>query len=178
MKKNNYNAKAASTTAIAAVNIVAFISLFASLLFLTGCGSSAGNDAAFDAFKNRFVEKLWLQYPNWATGQGYYADADKLTVPDEKQRASNLAFSKLYADSLHGFEVKSLSANNQCDYKMMENYLAKAEWELTTFKEHEWNPAGYNVAEMLNDVLIKPFKPLKVRVAMLVAKLENVPARV
>ncbi len=149
---------------------------FAACFFEMGCAKGQKNDAGFDAFKNRFVEALWLQYPEWATGQGYYKYAEKLTVPDAKQRAENLAFYKLYADSLHGFEQKNLSPNNQCDYKMMENYLAKSEWQITKFKEFEWNPADYNVADAFNEVLIKPFKPLKERVGLLNKKLENVPA--
>ncbi len=149
---------------------------FVAVLFFASCGGEQKSDASFDAFKNRFVEALWLQNPEWATGQGYYKYAEKLTIPDANRRAASLAFCKLYVHSLHGFAPTNLSPNNQCDYKMMENYLAKTEWQITSFKEFEWNPADYNVADALNEVLIKPFKPLNERVQLLTKKLENVPA--
>ncbi len=152
-----------------------YLSIIAAL-FASSCGKTAGNDASFDAFKNRFIDQLWVQYPDWATSQGYYNYAEKLEIPSVKQREASLSFSKLYADSLHKFTINSLSANNQCDYKMIENYLAKKEWEINSFKEYEWNPAAYNVADAFNEVLIKPFKPLQERVAILSKKLEGIPA--
>ena len=142
---------------------------------MTACApKQGGTDAEFDAFKNRFINALWQQYPEWGVSVGYYKNAAILTVPDAKERAASLTFIQKYADSLHQFGVAGLSPNNQCDYKMLDNYFEKTRWETNEFKEYTWNPANYNVAEGLNELLIKPYDKLPKRLADINARLAKV----
>jgi uncharacterized protein (DUF885 family) len=99
-----------------------------------------------------------------------------MNIPDDKSRLSALSFTKKNVEAMAKFDVKSLSANNQCDFKMMDNYFKKTVWEIGTFKEFEWNPANFNVADAFNELLIKPYKPLKERLKDIMKKMEQVPA--
>ena len=159
----------------------AYFSIFLFVLFCmnntTIFAQKGGNiDAKFDAFKEKFILDLWKQYPEWGVSQGFYKYAAQLSVPDDKARLASLAFSKKNAEAMAKFDLKSLSANNQCDYKMLDNYFKKTAWEIGTFKEHEWNPAAFNVADAFNELLIKPYKPLKDRLKDIMKKMEQVPA--
>jgi uncharacterized protein (DUF885 family) len=141
-------------------------------LFFGACNNKSGGGD----FKARFINALWVQYPEWGVSVGFYKNAATLSLPTADERAKSLAFTKLYADSLHLFDLNGLSPNNQCDYKMLDNYFAKTIWETNDFKEYTWNPANYNVADGLNELLIKPYDKLPKRLADINARLEKVTA--
>src|ERR1700752_5425568 len=91
-----------------------------SITILFSCNSEkkseetlANQNAKFDAYKERFIEALWKQYPGWASGQGYHKYDSVLVIPNEATRASDLAFSKAYLDSLKSFDLNALSDNNK-----------------------------------------------------------------
>jgi uncharacterized protein (DUF885 family) len=153
--------------------------LFFAVLFLmnntTSFAQKGGIDAKFDAFKQKFILDLWKQYPEWGVSQGYYKYASMLSIPDDESRFAALTFNKKSAEAMAKFDVKALSPNNQCDFKMLDNYFKKTVWELSTFKEYEWNPASFNVADAFNELLIKPYKPLKERLKDIMKKMEHVP---
>src|SRR5690242_9493153 len=71
------------------------------------------NDAAFDSYKERFVEALWQQYPGWASSVGYHKYDSVLIVPDAAAREKEIAFCKGQLDSLKQFDDNSLSDNNK-----------------------------------------------------------------
>jgi len=115
-----------------------------SLALLAACGEKKDSettyqnqDAKFDAFKERFVESLWKQFPGWASGQGYHKYDSVLVIPNDASRNSDLVFCKSYMDSLKRFDINELSNNNKTDYHMIEDQLKSSQWYITDYKSFE-----------------------------------------
>lgn len=154
-------------------------------LFFASCGNNdqpqqgqtaVVANAGFDAYKNLFVEALWKVYPEWASSQGYHKYDSVLTVPDEAARTKQLNFAKAQLDSLKGFTLDSLSANNKTDYYMMQNQLESIVWGITEQKSFEWNPSEYNVCGGFAEMLNNNYDSLDVRVKNFYLKMAAVPA--
>jgi uncharacterized protein (DUF885 family) len=136
----------------------------------------AGQDSHFDHYKEQFIERLWELYPGWASSQGYHTYDSVLVVPDEAQRSKELAFCKANLDSLKGFDLQSLSDNNQTDYRLIESQLRSSEWYNTSFRSYEWNPSDYNVCGGFAEILANNYDSLDVRLHHFYLRLKNIPA--
>jgi len=134
------------------------------------------NDAAFDSYKERFVEALWQQYPGWASSVGYHKYDSVLIVPDAAAREKEIAFCKGQLDSLKQFDDNSLSDNNKIDKALMRNQLESSIWSVTEEKSYEWNPAQYNVSEGFADILNGTYDSLDNRLHNISKRLAAVPA--
>jgi uncharacterized protein (DUF885 family) len=130
----------------------------------------------FGSFKNNFIEALWKVNPDWANSVGYHKYDSVLTVPDQARRDKELAFCKIYLDSLHGYKINELSAGDKIDYHLIENQLLSTEWNINEFKSYEWNPSAYNVGEGFALLLTERYAPLDTRLHSFNAKLDNVKA--
>jgi uncharacterized protein (DUF885 family) len=137
---------------------------------------SSNQDAKFDVYKNRFVENLWKVYPGWASSQGYHKYDSILIIPNNAERNVELNFAKANLDSLKSFDSKELSANNQTDYKMIENQLNATIWSINEMKSWQWNPSEYNVCGSFSELLASNYAPLNQRMNDLYLKLKNVTA--
>lgn len=133
-------------------------------------------DAAFDAFRERFVLALWQQYPNWASSEGFHKYDAVLSIPDQTTRNSNNSFCKRYLDSLKKFDTKNLSVNNQTDIALIQNKLTSSIWYNTTFKAYEWNPAQYNVCGQFAVMLADDYEPLDNRLRNFAKKMDGISA--
>ncbi|MBN9482213.1 MAG: hypothetical protein BGO70_16685 [Bacteroidetes bacterium 43-93] len=134
------------------------------------------NDAAFDSYKERFVEALWRQYPGWASSVGYHKYDSILIVPDAAAREKEIAFCKGQLDSLQQFDDNSLSDNNKIDKAMMRNQLESSIWSVNEEKSYEWNPAQYNISEGFADILNGTYDSLDNRLHNIGKRLAVVPA--
>ena len=152
----------------------AFI-LFALLSVISCKNENMKDNTRFDSFKGNFIEALWKVYPEWANSEGYHKYDSILVLPTSQQRAKELEFCKTYMDSLHGFELKSLSESNQIDYHLIENQLLSAEWGINEFKSYEWNPSSYNVGGGFALLLSEKYAPLDQRLHSFNVKLTHVP---
>ncbi len=152
------------------------IAFFALLTVISCQTKKMNNSASFDNFKGNFIEALWKVYPEWANSEGYHKYDSVLVIPNQQQRDKELAFCKAYLDSLHGFELKSLSESNQIDYHLIENQLLSAQWSINEFKSYQWNPATYNVGGGFASLLIEKYAPLDQRLHSFNVKLTNVSA--
>lgn len=133
-------------------------------------------DAKFDAYKERFIEALWKQYPGWASSQGYHKYDSILVVSNGESRASDLVFCKTHLDSLKGFDVNALSDNNKTDYYMMEDQLKSSQWYITDYKSFEWNPSDYNVCGSFAEMLANNYDSLDNRLRNFYIRMKNIPA--
>ncbi|MDO7852422.1 DUF885 domain-containing protein [Hymenobacter convexus] len=115
--------------------------------------ASTNADARFDAFKNRFIEALWRQNPDYASSQGYHRYDSLLLIPNAAQRQSDDAFAQKYLAALGGFGLDSLSPNNQIDLRLLRNELRAERWYADTLKSWQWNPASYNLGAAVGDLL-------------------------
>jgi uncharacterized protein (DUF885 family) len=162
-----------------------FISFFAAAcLLLTACNNNnqktsekmGDSNAAFDSYKQNFVEALWKQYPGWASSQGYHKYDSMLVVPDAKSRASEINFVMAHMDSLKNFDIDKLNDNNKTDYLMIKNQLESTRWSIDEQKSFEWNPAQYNVSESFATMLNEKYDSLDNRLNNLYLKMANIPA--
>lgn len=134
------------------------IKLFYSALILTllvslsSCHQAKKGNSDFESFKLRMVDDMWKQYPNWATGVGYHKYDSVLPIPDEASRASDLAFSKRYLDSLTEFNYDSLSAMNKTDYLLIKNMLEGADYNINEYKSYTWDASQYNFGGTLFEI--------------------------
>lgn len=116
---------------------------------------SGDQNAAFDQYKDHFVEALWKTYPGWASSSGFHKYDSILSIPDEAGRQAELAFAKAQGDSLAKYSIDQLNDNNKIDFQLIANQLKSITWGINDQKAFEWDPSGYNVcggfAEMLNN---------------------------
>lgn len=133
-------------------------------------------DASFDQFKNEFIERMWVLYPDAATGVGYHKYDSVLFVPNKDFDARQLAFAQSNLDSLKTFNLDQLSDLNKIDYHLIENSLVRTQWQINSLKSGEWNPADYNVCGSFAFILNENYDKLDNRLQSLYLKMANVPA--
>ncbi|MFT4630509.1 MAG: hypothetical protein ACI8PV_001631, partial [Dinoroseobacter sp.] len=136
----------------------------------------ADQNQSFDAFKETFLDQFWFYSPGWGTYVGYYKYDDKLIVPDAASRSSERAFLTATLSSLQTFDIDRLSASNATDLALIKNQIESGLWYLNEFKEYQWNPAQYNVANIFGLIINADYKPLEERLLTISRRLENVPA--
>ncbi len=126
-------------------------------LALAGCSqpdkTAAGPDARFDAFKGQFIEALWKQNPDYASGMGYHKYDSLLLIPNAAQRQADDAFAQNSLTALGRFTPDSLSPNNQIDLRLLRNELRAERWYADTLKTWQWNPASYNLGAAVGELL-------------------------
>ena len=115
--------------------------------------AATGPDARFDAFKSQFIEALWKQNPDFATGAGYHKYDSLLLIPNAAQRQADDAFAQQNLAALGRFALDSLSPNNQIDLRLLRNELRAERWYADTLKNWQWNPASYNLGASVGDLL-------------------------
>jgi uncharacterized protein (DUF885 family) len=115
--------------------------------------TASAADARFDAFKSRFIEALWKQNPDYASGMGYHKYDSLLLIPNAAQRQRDAAFASQNLAALGRFALDSLSPNNQIDLRLLRNELRAQRWYADTLKSWQWNPASYNLGASVGDLL-------------------------
>ena len=153
------------------------------MIALTGCKKESASsypnfgkdDEAFTIYENSFLEGLWKQNPDWATTVGYHKYDSLLFIPNQQSRDKMLDFAKVQKDSLSRFDVNTLSESNKVDYKMMENQLDYAQWQIRQLKSYEWDPSSYNVIGTFAYILNEHYAPLPKRLRNFYQRMVNVP---
>jgi uncharacterized protein (DUF885 family) len=149
----------------------------------TGCKKDSGgggpmmgkDDAAFAIYENSFLDALWKQNPDWATSVGYHKYDSLLYIPNGQSRDKMMDFVRVQTDSLSRFEVNSLTEANRIDYKMMQNQLEYAQWQIQQLKAYEWDPSSYNVIGTFAYILNEHYAPLAKRMRNFYQRMANVP---
>jgi len=160
--------------------------LLAVIIFIvafTGCKKDNGgsgpmmgkDDAAFTIYENSFLDALWKQNPDWATSVGYHKYDSLLYIPNGQSRDKMMDFVRVQTDSLSRFEVNSLTEANRIDYKMMQNQLEYAQWQIQQLKAYEWDPSSYNVIGTFAYILNEHYAPLAKRMRNFYQRMANVP---
>ena len=73
-------------------------------------------------------------------------------------------------------DARQLSAKQRTDLALLVNKVKADRWYLTTFREYEWNPAMYNIAEPLDLILNTDYAAKPQRLRTLLRRIANVPA--
>lgn len=135
--------------------------------------TNTGPDARFDAFKGQFIEALWKQNPDYASGMGYHKYDSLLLIPNAAQRQSDAAFAQNNLVALGKFTLDSLSPNDQIDLRLLRNELRAERWYADTLKNWQWNPASYNLGASVGDLLNGRHFPLDRRLRNISDKISH-----
>lgn len=131
---------------------------------------------AFSKYQEHFIDALWKENPDWATGVGYHKYDSVLVVPDSAATAARLAFAQQQLDSLKSYDLASLSDANKIDYQLIQNYLESVQWSIREQKSSEWDPSSYNVSNTFAFILNENYAPLETRLRSFGSRLRNIPA--
>lgn len=134
------------------------------------------NDRYMDSLSMQFVTALWRIDPEDGIYVGKFDAAAKLTIPDAATRAKRLAFVDEWLDKFGKLNADKLSPNQRTDLAVLLNKLKYERWQLTTFREFEWNPAEYNVAQTFDLILNTEYAAKAQRLRTILKRLADVPA--
>jgi uncharacterized protein (DUF885 family) len=132
-------------------------------------------DRAFDALSMQFLTALWRVDPEGAIQVGKFDTAARVTIPDRDTRARRLAFTDEWLGKLRAVNAKRLSDKQRTDLALLLNKLEQDRWRLATFREFEWNPALYNVAQPLDLILTTDYAASPQRLRTILKRLASVP---
>jgi uncharacterized protein (DUF885 family) len=163
-------AKAKGAPVLAAAPVVAAANPVAS------APSERRQDRALDTLSMQFLTALWRIDPEGGIEVGKFDVAANLTIPDNANRAKKLAFINDWLDKLGKVNERQLSPGQRTDRALLMNKLEKDRWRLTTFRDFEWNPALYNVAQPLDLILNTEYAAKPQRLRTILRRLANVPA--
>jgi len=134
------------------------------------------NDRFMDTQSMQFLTALWRIDPESAIYVGKFDAAAKLTIPDVATRSKQLAFIDEWLEKFRKLNADRLSPNQRTDLALLVNKLEEDRWRLTTFRDFEWNPAQYNVAQPLDLILNTEYAAKPQRLRTLLKRLADVPA--
>jgi uncharacterized protein (DUF885 family) len=156
----------------------ALLTLAAAALSPALCTAAASDpNAAFAAeFGDRFFKAYWPLHTDAAVTVGYYAVADRLPVPDARERAALLAFDRRELAALHRYQPEQLDDGHRTDQALLENQLESEQWQLEQLRDWQWDPSGYNVANTFALLLNTEYAPLDQRLRTVLKRLKAVPA--
>ncbi len=134
------------------------------------------NDRYMDSLSMQFLTALWRIDPEDGIYVGKFDAAAKLTIPDAATRAKKLAFLDEWLDKFGKLNADKLSPNQRTDLAVLLNKLNYERWQLATFREFEWNPADYNVAQTFDLILNTEYAAKAQRLRTILKRLADVPA--
>ena len=134
------------------------------------------NDRYMDSLSMQFLTALWRIDPEDGIVVGKFDAAARLTIPDAATRTKQLAFIDEWLDKFGKLNADKLSPNQRTDLAVLLNKLKYERWQLTTFREFEWNPADYNVAQTFDLILNTEYAAKAQRLRTILKRLADVPA--
>jgi uncharacterized protein (DUF885 family) len=142
----------------------------------TAPSSQNRNDRFMDSQSMQFLTALWRIDPEGGIYVGKFDAAARLTIPDEQTRAKQLAFTDEWLEKFRKLNADKLSPNQRTDLALLINKLQYDRWKLTVFRDFEWNPARYNIAQPLDLILNTEYAAKPQRLRTILKRLGDVPA--
>ncbi|CAN7156227.1 DUF885 domain-containing protein [Massilia sp. LjRoot122] len=133
-------------------------------------------DRRFDSMSMQYLTALWRVDPEGGIYVGKFDQAANLTIPDAATRAKKLAFANEWLDKFSKLDTRQLSARQRTDLALLVNKLEKDRWNLSTWREYEWNPSMYNIAQPLDLILNTEYAAKPQRLRTILKRLATVPA--
>jgi uncharacterized protein (DUF885 family) len=134
------------------------------------------SDRWMDSTAQQFINAQWKLDPEGAIAAGKYDGAANLTIPNAATRSHQLAFADEWLARLGKMNVSQLSPKQRTDLALLVNKVKSDRWYLTTFRDYEWNPALYNIAEPIDLILSTEYAARPQRLRTLLRRIANVPA--
>lgn len=133
-------------------------------------------DMQMQKLSQEFLADLWRNQPEWAMYVGKFDGAARLSIPNAKERAREVAFNQAWLAKFKKLNPEHLSDRERTDLAILQAQAQSNLWALNTFKEHEWNPSVYNVAGPFDVLLNTEFAPKEQRLQKFLQRMQNVPA--
>ena len=156
--------------------IIIFIFLACLVGPFAAAAPQANPDQRFEMHSAKLLAEMWREFPEFAVSVGYYKYADRMTVPNQARRNRSLAFYNRQLAALAKLDASKLNAANQVDLALLQNQFESSRFNLTTFKDWQWQPSFYNVGNDFGLILTTDYAPLDTRLRHVMARLANVPA--
>jgi uncharacterized protein (DUF885 family) len=134
------------------------------------------SDRRMDSTSMQFLTAQWRLDPEGAIRAGKYDGAATLTIPNAATRAARIAFADDWLKRFAKFDARALSDKQRTDLALLINKVKSDRWQLATLREHEWNPALYNIAEPIDLILTTEYAAKPQRLRTLLKRLATVPA--
>ncbi|MBS1501015.1 MAG: DUF885 domain-containing protein [Bacteroidetes bacterium] len=134
------------------------------------------DDAAFNAYEQRFLDGFWKLNPDWATSVGYHKYDSILLIPNKQNREKLLNFTKVQLDSLGRYNPGTFLESNKMDYAILQNQMAYMQWQIEQLKAYEWDPSSYNVIGTFAYILNEHYEPLAKRLTSFYERMSFIPA--
>ena len=138
--------------------------------------AEGSGDRRFNTVSMQFLGALWRIDPESAITVGKYDSAANLTIPSPATRALQLAFIDDWLQKFGKIDATKLSDKQRTDQALVINKLRSDRWYLTTFREFEWNPSLYNIAQPLDLILGSEYAAKPQRLRTLLKRIAGVPA--
>lgn len=132
-------------------------------------------DRRFDSMSMQYLTALWRVDPEGGIYVGKFDQAANLTIPDAATRAKKLAFANEWLEKFNKLDTRQLSPRQRTDLALLVNKLEKDRWNLATWREYEWNPSLYNVAQPLDLILNTEYAAKPQRLRTILRRLAAVP---
>ncbi|MGG7605170.1 DUF885 domain-containing protein [Massilia sp. BKSP1R2A-1] len=132
-------------------------------------------DRRFDSMSMQYLTALWRVDPEGGIYVGKFDQAANLTILDAATRAKKLAFANEWLDKFNKLDTRQLSPRQRTDLALLVNKLEKDRWNLATWREYEWNPSLYNVAQPLDLILNTEYAAKPQRLRTILRRLAAVP---
>jgi uncharacterized protein (DUF885 family) len=142
----------------------------------TSAPAERKSDRWMDSTSQQFLNALWKIAPESAITSGKFDGAANLTIPNAAARAREIAFADEWLQRFGKIDARQLSAKQRTDLALLVNKVKSDRWRLTTLREHEWNPALYNIAQPIDLVLTTEYAAKPQRLRTLLKRIANVPA--
>lgn len=133
-------------------------------------------DRRFNAMSMQYLTALWRVDPEGGIYVGKFDQAANLSIPDAATRAKKLAFANEWLEKFNKLDTRQLSPRQRTDLALLVNKLEKDRWYLTTWREHEWNPALHNIAQPLDLILNTGYAAKPQRLRTILKRLAEAPA--
>lgn len=151
------------------------------MAMFSACNAWAGPDeaavaSAFDQLGVRFMAAYWQAMSDNAINAGKFDGAAHLAIPDAAERRRVLDFASQWSRRFARFDAGALPPSQRADLAVIQNELASIQWNLTTLRSFEWNPADYNMSGALDALLNTDYAPLEQRLRTIFQRLDGGPA--
>jgi uncharacterized protein (DUF885 family) len=154
-------------------SIFIFVFIIVMMFDFSPTHSIVNEDVRFDKFREYFIAQYWKIHPVEAIYAGYHLNDGEMAVYDKEFLDLQNSVLDHLSDSLDSYDEGKLSVNNKTDYRMIRDKIAAERWYLNEFKQHEWNPAVYNIGGEFAEIIGSNVDSLDIRLRNILSRLKD-----
>ena len=153
-------------------------STFNLLFAQTASDAATPGNATWNRLVDSFFDDFFKLNPTQATSAGFHQHDSELEDYSRKGIEEQIALAKSYLGRLGAFDVKSLSAEERQDYRLLDNDLKSTLLELQDLRAWEKNPDHYSsgLTQSAFVIMSRKFAPPEQRLRSLIDREKKMPA--